>query len=315
MEEDEGERMDLRLQIPKLNKNNWNSEFKEAFKDLALNYGEAGDIIISGIDIDLVRPELNQRRFDVDANGNPIRDEDGELIFGNQRRYEGEAGLRQFEKDEKRWMRLRDNKKKLISKLFRLMEREVRDKVTTSEGYERAYANYDLLSLWNIVEQVVLGRGAISIYALTARLLGLKQTGDYSRFSKEFRESVVDLLRQGEPAEILESIINTLFVLALNQDQFKEKLTLIYGNRVWPNYEELSVELHAYVEATERLRKLRKENDDGKIRANVAKQYDKLGSGCWNCGSQSHIKANCGAAPSRCHICGRMGHMAKYCMI
>ena len=59
MEEDEGERMDLRLQIPKLNKNNWNSEFKEAFKDLALNYGEAGDIIISGIDIDLVRPELN----------------------------------------------------------------------------------------------------------------------------------------------------------------------------------------------------------------------------------------------------------------
>ena len=313
MEGDEGEKMDLRLQIPKLNRNNWSSEFKEAFRDLALNYGEAGDIIITGVDIDLLRPEINQRRFEVDENGNPLRDDEGRVIFVAQRRYEGEAGMHQFEKDEKRWMKLRDNKKKLISKLFMLMEREVRDKVTTSEGYEQAYGNYDLLSLWNIVEQVVLGRGAISIYALTARLLGLKQTGDYARFSKEFRESVVDLLRQGDPAEILESIINTLFVLALNQEQFKEKLTPIYGSRVWPNYEELSVELHAYVEATERLRKLRKDNDDGKIRANVAKQSEKFGSGCWNCGSQAHLKANCRAELSKCDNCGRMGHLSKYC--
>jgi len=50
MEGDDGEKLDLRLQIPKLNRNDWNSEFKEAFKALALNFGE---------DIVLVRPEIN----------------------------------------------------------------------------------------------------------------------------------------------------------------------------------------------------------------------------------------------------------------
>jgi hypothetical protein len=42
--EDEG-RIDSRIQIPKLTMTNWSTEFKDRFKDLALNYGDAGDII------------------------------------------------------------------------------------------------------------------------------------------------------------------------------------------------------------------------------------------------------------------------------
>ena len=34
-----------RVQIPKLTMTNWSTDFKNSFKDLALNYGDAGDII------------------------------------------------------------------------------------------------------------------------------------------------------------------------------------------------------------------------------------------------------------------------------
>ena len=40
--------VDLRLQIPRLSRSKWNTEFKEAFRDLALNYGEAGDFGLGG---------------------------------------------------------------------------------------------------------------------------------------------------------------------------------------------------------------------------------------------------------------------------
>ena len=315
MTEEEREIVDLRLQIPRLTRSNWNTEFKEAFRDLALNYGEAGDIIITGRDIDIPRPDFNMRAYDVNENGNVVRDEDGDIVFMEARRYpNNEAGQRMFEKDEKRWMKLRENKKKLISKLFMLMDRDIRDKVMTSEGYEEAYAAYDILNLWNIVEQVVLGRGAISIYALTARLLSLKQTGEYSRFVREFKGAVTDLMRQGEPEYILEVITNTLFILALNQEQFKEKLTPIYGARQWPDFEHLSNELTAYVEATERMRKLRKDNDEGKVTAHATKGNARHGAGCWNCDSPSHIRADCTQPPSKCEHCGKKGHMAKYCL-
>jgi hypothetical protein len=40
----------------RLTSSNWSTEFKEAFLELALNYGEAGDIIITEQDIVLQDP-------------------------------------------------------------------------------------------------------------------------------------------------------------------------------------------------------------------------------------------------------------------
>jgi hypothetical protein len=179
-EDDERDnKVDLRLQTMKLTMKNWNTGFKEGFKHLALNYGEAGDIIIRGRDIDLVRPIRTLRDFQVDQHGNPVRQQDGQLNFLQDRRYpDDDEGREAFIKDERRYYKLEDNKKKLISKLFMLMDREVTDKVTSSQGYEEAYARYDLLTLWNMLEQVVQGRGAVSIYALTTRLIAHKQVGE-----------------------------------------------------------------------------------------------------------------------------------------
>jgi len=73
------------------------------------------------------------------------------------------------------------------------MDRVVTNKVTSAQGYEEAYAKYDLFTLWNMVEQVVQGRGAVSVYAQTARLIARKQVGsDFTRYSTEFIGIVSD---------------------------------------------------------------------------------------------------------------------------
>jgi hypothetical protein len=46
----------LEIRLPRLTSVHWTAEFKEAFQELALNYGEAGDIIIAGQDIQLQNP-------------------------------------------------------------------------------------------------------------------------------------------------------------------------------------------------------------------------------------------------------------------
>ena len=39
---------------------NWSTNFKDSFKDLALNYGDAGDIIITGVDIRGEKPDFEK---------------------------------------------------------------------------------------------------------------------------------------------------------------------------------------------------------------------------------------------------------------
>ena len=39
---------------------NWSTDFKNSFKDLALNNGDAGDIIITGIDIRGAKPDFDE---------------------------------------------------------------------------------------------------------------------------------------------------------------------------------------------------------------------------------------------------------------
>jgi hypothetical protein len=302
--EDEG-RIDSRIQIPKLTMTNWSTEFKDRFKDLALNYGDAGDIIITGVENRPVRP--NQ-----------------ELVIEGVRFYpNNDAGRKRFEKDEQQWLKTRDNKKKLMSKLFLHMDKEIREKIQNAEGYNDAYEQFDLLRIWQMTEQVVIGRGAISIYAITAKLVKLKQTGDYTRYTKEFKDLVHDLRNQGNAEEVLNRMIDTMFILGLNQEQFKEKLTVVYGRRDWPNIDDFSAELHMYVEATDRLKSINNNKDDdnaikdGLISANFTNpgSYNSNNNkrNCYNCGGRDHIKPECKKPAHVCTICGKLGHIEKFC--
>jgi hypothetical protein len=149
------------------------------------------------------------------------------------------------------------------------MEREVKDKVTSQPGYQNAYVAYDIHAIWNMTEQVCVECGAISVYALITKLPRTTEREGYQRYSKEFKEAVADLRRQGGVRQplasgqqphpdtiILEMIFNAIFILGLNPEQFKEKLTTIYGQQNWPAYDILSQELKTYAEATEQMEML-----------------------------------------------------------
>ena len=67
---EDSEKVDTRL-LPRLTKTNWTTEYKNAAQCLALNYGEAGDIILTGVNSTLQRPnradqELNNAGVVVD---------------------------------------------------------------------------------------------------------------------------------------------------------------------------------------------------------------------------------------------------------
>ena len=96
------------------------------------------------------------------------------------------------------------------------------------------------------------------MYTLIIRLLKHAQDSIYTNYEKMFKEMVVDLRAQGNAEEVLNMVFNTLFILGLNQEQLKDKLTLIFGERVWPDYQDLSAELNTYAEATERMKEHKK---------------------------------------------------------
>jgi len=132
---------------------------------------------------------------------------------------------------------------------------------------------------------------------------------------------VVDLRAQGNAQQVLEMVFNALFILGLNQEQFKERLTAIYGARAWPAFDVLSGELHLYAESTERMKAIKMENNDGNVSAfavNTAMHQSEEGNrGCWKCGGTDHIKKDCPKAEAirnhRCSKCGKLGHIEKFC--
>lgn len=310
--------------LPKLTMGNWATEFRDAFKDYALGLGEAAEIIITGVDRgvdgDVREPTPDMRELIPDPDPQHV----GQFIDGPDFRYPhaqnaiSANGWKLFERDYERWRLRKTSKLKVISKLLISMERDVRNRVEAADGFNDAYRRADLLALWNITEQTVRGRGAISIYALTARFFRMKQKGaeDWARYAKEWKGTVEDLLRFGQPADVLAAMFNTHLVMSVDQTQFKEKLTPIYGTNNWPAYADLMLELNTYAANTERMKEFQGDDKgEGKAQAYEIQTNvnNKVKGGCWNCGSFKHLRADCPKSPSKCDKCGKMGHIEKYC--
>jgi hypothetical protein len=238
-------------------------------------------------------------------------DPQGALVFADSAR-----GDRKYENYERKYEELINGKKKLISKLLSKADTTVRAALMTSPGYQQLFDSYDIHGLWQLTEQVCMGRGAISVYALIVRLLQLKQQEEYNVYEKEFKRLQSDLVAQGNAQDVLSKVFNALFILGLNQEQFKEKLNTIYGSRDWPDIAVLSAELHIYAEATKRMSELRKDNNEGKIAAHATKTNEQVGprKQCWNCGSFSHQKWGCDKPMRTCARCGKSGHMERFCL-
>lgn len=277
-----------------------------------------------GIDGDNRRPTFGMVRLIPDP------DHPGAMIEGDERRYpNNQIGVTLFHKDEARFEELLQSKMKLISKLLMTMQDDVRAKVETWAGFRDARDRGDLLSVWRITEQVVQGTGSISIFSLTTKLYRLRQGDpvDWPRYSKEWLQTVTDLRRAGNAEQVLLAMLTTHLVFSVNQDQFRDKLTPIYGSNVWPEYDVIMEQLNTYALNMERIADIdRDASTEGRIQAyamNAGRNFGRSGGadqstkgeskGCWNCGSGMHIRVNCPSPPAVCNRCGGRGHIATYC--
>ena len=80
---------------------------------------------------------------------------------------------------------------------------------------------------------------------------------------------VVDLRAQGNAQDVLDMVFN--------QEQFKDRLTAVFGARAWPDFDVLSAELHLYAESTESIKAIKKDNNDGY----GYRCRGRLGNKCW----------------------------------
>lgn len=285
----EDNKIDPRL-MQRLTRGNWHTEFKQAYLEYALRCGEAGDIIRTEVDVVMRVPNRLMRRL----VANPAEGHEGELVEGEALLFADDArGDRQYETYEKKYEELKKGKKSLIAYLLGAMDKEIKEAVMTSPEYDVMIRDLNLLGLYHLVEQVVTGRGAVSAYATILKLFNLRQDGKsgYYRYEKEFLDLATDITRVGDAQAVLRMIFNAQFVVGLDQTQFKDKLSLLYGQRVWPDYVDLMAELHTYVESTVRVEETMK-RDEG-VAAHVSRQNVKDTRGCFKCGSLTHLVKDC----------------------
>ena len=181
-----------------------------------------------------------------------------------------------------------------------------------------------------MAEQTFQGRGAVQVYQLITRLLRIKQPKDgYNKYAREFTDIVSDLEAQGTAQEIIDKMFNALFILGLDQDQFRDQLSHVYGADAWPEWKDYKTSLRSYAEHKRNLSTLIvKDNNDSKISANRAEvnrrnilkraevdvdsNESKSSRQCFNCGSTKHFRRDCPNTPVRCSICQR-SHLERFC--
>jgi hypothetical protein len=228
-----------------------------------------------------------------------------------------ESGRRKYEYDQKRYFKFVDDKRKLTAALFDALSEEVRAKVGQHKDWTHARREYDILKQWRIVEEIVVGRGAVSLYTQIAKLIKVKQSGeDFTGYMKSFKDLVLDIQNQGYDPEVLVSkIFDVIFIIGLNQSMFKDQLNIVYGKRNWPSYEDFGEDLREYADATSKMKLLREEDNDGRLVAHIANGNSDSPVGCWNCGKSGHMSKECKRPQAKCGKCGRNGHVDKFCDI
>jgi hypothetical protein len=138
--------------LPMLTMKNWHSDFKNKFIDYCFDCGEATTILLNGED----PMQLEQPPFEDIIK---VKEQDGTERKVRKYKDNNDFSHRRFSDDDvKRWKELRNNKQKVMKLLVLNMSNEVRSKVTSKREYAEARAEYDLATIWKLVENTVVGR-------------------------------------------------------------------------------------------------------------------------------------------------------------
>lgn len=284
-----------------LTSSNWMA-FSYWFKSKALELGEAGTVLLSGVDnFPEKEPAADDTRTYLDEDG----DEQEERIYN----LATEHGKEKFRMDVKDYKEKRDRRIRACGKLLQCLSSEIRMKLEEDPVFLEYVSKGQLLKLWKLIEQVAKGRGTVSIYAPAVKIVRLRQGApeNFYKYNREFAENVNDLLRHGDEKACLEALLNVFYVLGLNQDQFREPLSKVYSLSVFPAWDKLKDRLRTYVENMERMKTVAAV--EGEVSVMVA--HDGRSQVCWNCDSTEHLKPSCKKPRAVCGKCGG-AHLTKF---
>lgn len=200
---------------------------------------------------------------------------------------------------------------KLLSQILGTLSDEVKAGLDTNLGYAALKQTGNVLEVFKLVETVTKGSGNASTHATIKRLLQLKQKkGQYKNYHQEFFRLERELVRQGTAQELLDKILDSLFILGTDQVEFKDRLTAIYGSKNWPGRQTTSQEFKTFAEQTAMLSNLQKDEEEAEEQAKV--EAMRTGLTCYNCDGVGHTSSQCTRKRALCRECGRYGHMTKH---
>jgi len=196
------------------------------------------------------------------------------------------------------------SKYEIISKLLTLMDSDVRARLDAQPGFQDALASSNLAAIWQMTENVCIGRGTSTVYHVAIKLWDMKQDTpeSFPAYLNDWRETVRQLRSFGTAEQILEAMRNTKFAVSVHQKYFKEILTRVYALDNWPAYEDLAAQLSTYQINTEKMKRL-------EIKESA---FVGVEDGCFNCGGD-HLAKDCKRPKHKCEECGKYGHLPKYC--
>ena len=160
----------------------------------------------------------------------------------------------------------------------------------------------------------------------------------FAKYAKTFKDIVTSLKAKGTAEEILDSIIDSKFILGVNQETFKDQLAIIFSYDKWPKMQEAIDMFSRFTSTKESVATLNNDNENGKIVANVSKatkfKKEKIRNEarneekaetnknkklpkdyiCVACEiTGEHFVQDCKFFWRKCYKCQQPGHKGKFC--